>query len=391
MTQKQESRHRHGGREERAAAAVTDARFITDRAGLEAAMQACAEARVIGLDTEFVRERTFYARPGLLQISDGHHVWLLDPIELPAMPELAEVLVDERITKVLHSVGEDLEILETVTGALPRPLFDTQLAAATLGEPLQTRYEHLVANTFGVELPGGKARNNWCRRPLAADLLEYAAQDVIWLPQLCAELSARLADAGRLDWLEEDCERLVERARNASAVNPLSRIKGAGRLADAALARLETLADWREEQARERDLPRRFVLDDATLIDLARTAEAQDDHQAVASLPNREQARYGESLLEALKKADAAAFERPMWIDSLEPAERETLRSLQQAVGAVAGELGVEPALIASKRELTRLVRGEHPDWLDGWRGRVLDGRLEVASDTISPSSSAPR
>lgn len=391
MTQYQEPRHHHGGREERTVEAVADARFITDRAGLEAAMQACTKARVIGLDTEFVRERTFYARPGLIQVSDGNQVWLLDPIELPAMPELAEVLVDERITKVLHSVGEDLEILDTVTGALPRPLFDTQLAAATLGEPLQTRYEHLVANTFGVDLPGGKARNNWCRRPLAADLLEYAAQDVIWLPQLCAELSVRLADAGRLDWLEEDCKRLVERARDGSTVKPLSRIKGAGRLADAALARLDALADWREEKARERDLPRRFVLDDAALIDLARTAEAQGDRQAIASLPQREQARYGESLLEALKNADAETFERPKWIDPLEPEERESLRSLQQAVGVIAEELGVEPALIASKRELTRLVRSEHPDWLDGWRGRVLDGRLADASDTISPSDSAPR
>lgn len=391
MTQKQESRHRHGGHEQRAAAAVTDARFITDRAGLEAAMQACAKARIIGLDTEFVRERTFYARPGLIQVSDGQQVWLLDPIELPAMPELADVLVDERITKVLHSVGEDLEILDTVAGALPRPLFDTQLAAATLGEPLQTRYEHLVANIFGVDLPGGKARNNWCRRPLAADLLEYAAQDVIWLPQLCAELTARLADTGRLDWLEEDCERLVERARDGSAVKPLSRIKGAGRLSDAALARLDALADWREEQARERDLPRRFVLDDATLLGLARTAEDQGDRQAVASLPQKEQARYGKSLLEALKNADTGSFERPEWIDALEPEERESLRSLQQAVGVIAEELGLEPALIASKRELTRLVRGEHPDWLDGWRGRVLDGRLTDASDTISPSDSAPR
>lgn len=391
MTQKQDSRDRQSGREQRAAVAVTDALFITERTGLEAAMQACAQARVIGLDTEFVRERTFYARPGLIQVSDGDRVWLLDPIALPSMPELAEVLSDERITKVLHSVGEDLEILATVTGALPHPLFDTQLAAAMLGEPLQIRYEHLVAEIIGTELPGGKARNNWCRRPLAPDLLEYAAQDVIWLPRLCAVLSARLAEAGRLDWLEEDCARLVERARDGAGAAPLSRIKGAGRLDNAALARLDALAGWREEQARERDLPRRFVLDDAALLNLAQTAQRLGDDQAATALPARERARYGESLHATLEIADLEGFERPPWIDPLDPKERETLRALQQAVGSVADELGVEPAVIASKRELTRLVRGEHPDWLDGWRGRVLDGRLPDASATISPTDSKPR
>lgn len=391
MTDSRSPSDRSTGAESAARRAVGEARLVTDRKDLVQAVEALRLADVVGLDTEFVRERTYYPRPGLIQVSDGRQVWLLDPIALPEMPELGTVLADRDIVKVLHSVGEDLAVLEQVASQLPGPLFDTQVAAALLGYPLQLRYEHLVAECFGVELPGGKARNDWCRRPLPLELLEYAAQDVIWLPGLCRRLSGELVAAGRLDWLEEDCARLIRQAAGDSEAAPLVRVKGAGRLDNAALALLQALAEWREHQARERDLPRRFVLDDPALIELAVVAAERGADPAIATLPPRQQKRYRASLERVLDGVDLEGFERPAALDPLTPAQRERLKEMQQEIRTAAGELGIEPALIASRRELTRLLHGERPDWLDGWRGTVLGKRLPEASANMPPADGEPR
>lgn len=370
---------------------ITNARRAVDHAPLldteeaiEKAVSECAAAHTVGLDTEFVRERTFHARPGLVQLSDGRKVWLLDAVAVPRSPSLGQLLSDEQTVKVLHSVGEDLEILQTVGGSWPAPLFDTQVAAALLGMPLQLRYEHLVEAALGVELDGGKARNDWCRRPLKPELLHYAAEDVIWLPQLKEWLEELLDQAGRLEWHREECARLVEAARAGDTTPPLSRVKGAGRLSTPDLARLDALAQWREGAAHRKDLPRRFVMADDTLIDLAEAAGENRLGEAVDRLPRGQKKRFATEIETALERAPIESFKRPGWIDALTPEQREQLKQAQQTIRAIAEELGIEPAVIASKRELTRLIRGERPEWLDGWRGRLLDGRLEAASVSIS-------
>ena len=365
--------------------AVANAAFLVDEPGLAAAAAHWKSASVIGLDTEFVREKTFRARPGLVQISDAHQVWLADAVALPHMPALADLLSDTSKTKVLHSVGEDLEVLQQLTGALPEPLFDTQIAAAMLGLPLQYRHESLVEEIFGVHLPGGKARNDWCRRPLAPDLLEYAAQDVIWLPALHDHLSEQLDQHNRLKWLEEDCRRIVEDTRCGAAPPALSRIKGAGRLPDEVLAILQPLSDWREAQAAERDLPRRFVLSDEALIELASSSLKNGAAQAVSMLKPGMRQRHGDRLVEMIETGDTDAFQRPAWLNALDNDQRECLKQAQQAVRELAEELNLDPALIASKKELIRVIRGERPEWLNGWRGVVLEERLKAASVNISP------
>ncbi|QOC21512.1 HRDC domain-containing protein [Wenzhouxiangella sp. AB-CW3] len=371
---------------EQAAEAVRQAELIEQPDRLDAVTRHLSSAPAVGLDTEFVRERTFFARPGLIQISNGHDVWLADPVAVDAMPQLGSLLAGQDSTKVLHSVGEDLEVLHQVTGEMPDPLFDTQIAAAMLGKPLQCRYEHLVEMEFGVHLPGGKARNDWCRRPLSPSLLEYAAQDVIWLPRLFEHLSEQLQAHGRLDWLQEDCARLLDQARCATGPAPLERVKGAGRLPDEVLALVARLADWRESQAIERDLPRRFVLGDEQLIEFARAALDKGPSSALSSLKPGMRRRHGDHLTELVISTDPDAFQRPAWLDPLDNEQRAQLKKSQTVVRELAEELKVDPALIASKKELTRLLRGERPEWLSGWRGTYLTERLAEASVNIPPA-----
>lgn len=359
---------------EHARRAVTEARRLEPGGSLEPETLQWANATTIGLDTEFVRERTFFPRPGLIQLSDGHTVWLLDALAPRPITQLGELLERPSQVKILHAAGEDLEVFQILTGALPRPLFDTQIAAAMLGQPLQLRYEHLVFACFGVELPGGKARSDWCKRPLDDSLLEYAAQDVIWLPRLHAHLADGLAAKNRLQWLDEDCERLVASASsNLDTSQTLDRVKGAGRLDDTALAWLSVLVRWRDHQARERDLPRSFVLRDEAMLDTAvRLVRQGPTPAALEGMPKGLQSRHGERLLALLESGPPTDFRRPAELMQLDQDQRDWLKLAQQHVRTQAEALEIDPALIASKRELTRLARGEHPDWLQGWRGSVL-------------------
>ncbi len=334
------------------------------------------KADVIGLDTEFVRERTYFPQPGLVQGSDGESVWLLDAVAMPQIEPLRDLLNDRGCTKILHSVGEDMEVFRILTDSVPDPLFDTQIAAAMLGFPLQLRYEQLVADTLGAELAGGKARSNWRKRPLGRDLLTYAAQDVIWLPRLHQHLAESLDKQGRLAWLQEDCRRLVEAARADKSPSPLLRVKGAGRLGDAALAELERLARWREATAQNKDLPKSFVVRDEHLIQLADAGVNKKINQAIGTLPEPVRRRYGRDLAALLEQTVPGDFERPSGLIQLTPQQRDWISQSQKVVRSLAEELDIDPALIASKKELTRIARGETPDWLDGWRGEVLGKQL---------------
>ncbi|MBY6203889.1 HRDC domain-containing protein [Halomonas denitrificans] len=355
-------------------------RFFIDRIdSLEDHASEIEACHAVGIDTEFVRERTFFPQPGLLQFSDGNAVWLIDPVALGEVGEfvsrLAGWMRNPGRVKILHSVGEDFEVIERVCGALPEPLFDTQIAAAMLGMPLQLKYETLAEERLGVTFPGGLGRNNWLRRPLPDAWMAYAAHDVIGLPELMARLAEGLDRAGRLGWHTEDCARLVERARRP--VDPLTRIRGADRLDDDALARLDRMARWRDEEARRRDLPRTFIAADPVLLEIARRNPRDPSGlEGIDKLKPGAARRFGPTLIECCR-TPTPDFVRPPELQPLTREDRDAVTDLQKTVRTRAEELDVDPALLASKRELTRIVRGERPDWLDGWRGDLFGAELE--------------
>lgn len=328
----------------------------------------------IGVDTEFVRERTYFPRPGLLQFSDGEHAWLVDPVTLEGSPELESlvgaIMANAAASKILHSTGEDLEVIDMVGHAEPAPLFDTQRAAALVGWPLQIRYEILARDLLGVEFPGGLGRNDWRRRPLPEAWIEYAANDVIALPRMREVLSEKLEQAGRMEWLIEDCRRILQRQHLQS--DPVLRIKGAAGLSDEELERLARLARWREEQARSRDIPRGFVLADPVMLELARqTRVREQDFDRFEGGRQRVGKRDQAKIMELID-AGPDQYQRPPELSVLTNEQRARIKEMQERVKRIAEELGLEPALIASKRDLTRKVQGVDCDWLDGWRGELL-------------------
>jgi ribonuclease D len=337
---------------------------------------------VLGIDTEFVRERTYRADLGLVQVSDGTTAWLWDPLRFESAEAVTRLFENAGIVKVLHSGSEDLEVLLHSTGSLPEPLMDTQIACAMLGQPLQLSYQAAARWLFEVEVEKDQTRSNWLRRPLQPDQLRYAAIDVVLLPHMYTELRARLERATRWAWLQEDVARTQRNAQQT--VDPREaylRIGGGGRLDENALRALRTLARWREETAQARNRARGFVISDIGLLELARlrpttAAELRD----VAHVHPKALERFAKELLQMI--ATAAADRSPLaWPAPLTNAQRRQLDRMKDCVQARAKALEVDPALLASRRELENLLRATAtgdppPERFLGWRKAVVTDEL---------------
>ncbi|HRO28728.1 MAG TPA: HRDC domain-containing protein, partial [Luteimonas sp.] len=246
----------------------------------------------IAVDTEFVRERTYWPQLSLTQIAVEHAsgeapaILLLDMLAPGMTDALAPVLSDPAITKVMHSASEDLVAFRHACGVVPTPLFDTQVAAALGGIGAGLGYQRLVLDLLGITVDKGETRSDWMRRPLSPSQLAYAADDVRYLFDVHDALSTRLDDLGRADWLAEDSARMLDNARDNDGERwPHLSLRSVQYLDDAGRVRLLRLLRWRDAQARRSDRPRNWVLDNELATTLAR--EAPTDRAALDRLLDR--------------------------------------------------------------------------------------------------------
>jgi ribonuclease D len=367
---------------ERSLSAADHPILLETAAQLSDAKKSWSGKQVLGIDTEFVRERTYRAQLGLVQVSDGDMAWLVDPVRLAGLEPLKELLEDPGVTKVLHSGSEDLEVLLHSVGALPQPLVDTQIACAMLGQPLQMGYHATVQWLFGVEVDKEQTRSNWCRRPLTERQLHYAAMDVVLLPKMHETLIEKLTVIGRLDWMHEEVQRAQRNARQVVAPEKAYlRVSGMTRLDPDAMPALRALAAWREQVAAQKNLARGFIIADAGLVNLARARPStRDDLRKIEGIHPKALARYADALLTQIREAanDDRPVHRPAPFDN---AQRRLLDKMRDVVQKRARELGVEPALLASRRELERLLRADArgrdiPERMTGWRQAVVTDDL---------------
>ncbi|NNF48057.1 MAG: ribonuclease D, partial [Desulfofustis sp.] len=335
--------------------------------------KAWSRAPLLGLDTEFVRERTYTANLGLVQISDGHTVWLLDPLVPGSLEPLRRLLLNAAIEKIFHSPSEDLDVLLSVLGVAPEPLIDTQVACALLGKALQMGYHTAVEWSFSVKLDKEQTRSNWCARPLKKAQLHYAALDVCLLPLLWRNLREKLESKGRLDWLQEECERQLERARTPTPPGELwRRIRGAGRLDGQSLAILQALAEWRESRAQELNRPRGFIVPDPVLIAIAnQRLHSRQDLLDLDGLHPRAAARHGGAICDIVT-ATMNSGKRLQVLPKLNSSDRHLLKAMRTKVQARASELSLDPAVLAPRRDLEEMLMTEEngfiPARLRGWR-----------------------
>lgn len=359
--------------------------LIDDSTHLREALAAPGRPSGWGIDTEFVRERTYFPHLCLIQVARGETLWLVDALAFEDPAPLAELLHPAHGPWVIHAARQDLEALLPITGTPLAPLFDTQVGAALLGFPAQVGYGELVRQLLTVELPKGQARTDWSARPLSQDQLSYAADDVRYLRSLADLIGERLERAGRLAWMEEDCTRLSDPAlyRN-EPTEAWQRLKGVEQLPPLEQVALRALAAWREHTAITRNRPRGWILPDDALRELAqRRPGTLEALQRISSLPPAVIRNSGRSLLDCIQEAgaDAALLEQRPQQERLTPEQQAKLSRLQEASRKLAGELGLAPELLATRRDLTALVRGATvADTLRGWRRELLQEPLEAVA-----------
>ena len=371
--------------------------LITDTATLTTLCESLAQGPFVAVDTEFMRENTYWPILCLIQIGNEQEAAAVDPMAhgLDLTPLLDLLVNNEDVLKVVHAGSQDIEIVHNLTGKTPHPIFDTQIAQMALSENEQIGYVQLVEEWVGEHVDKGARFTDWAQRPLTTKQLDYAVGDVTHLAAIFPKMLARLQKTGRGEWLNDEMERLADPANYRTDPDVAwERVKIASRK-PVVLGRLKALAAWREGFAQKRDLPRGRVMKDETLGDLAlNPPRSQADLAKVRGLSGAWASNEGgRAVMAAL--ADAT----PLSDDEMPDAERRGRGGGKQSklVGDLlklllkirCQELGVASRLIARSGELDRLAGGARDDLalLDGWRYDVfgheavdlVDGRVGFA------------
>lgn len=328
----------------------------------------------MGVDTEFVRESTFWPIPGLIQIGNAEQVFLIDPLAEMDFAELSSWMGNPDQTKIMHAGFEDLELFAKHFDCLPSPYFDTQLAEACLGGPISLGLDALVQSHGFPAMDKTKSRNDWTRRPLERDLLDYAAKDVVHLPEIAERQRARLIDMDRLGWLIEEQTTAIDRVRYhlAGELDPMDRVKGLHQLDGRGLTVMTAMVHWREELARESNTARSRIARDEFLLALAGA------HRWPSNLGGLEGARsssirqYADALRQVYEDAHSLPAMDPIPQPKRPTAEQRTAqKALKSDIARLAEREGLMPEFVAKRRDIERWASGRLGP--SGWRAKLLE------------------
>ncbi|HLY67497.1 MAG TPA: ribonuclease D [Chloroflexota bacterium] len=365
----------------------TPAATVTSPEQMDGVLAAVRDAGRMGLDTEFLREKTYFARLCLAQVATPEQVFLIDPVRGADAFGLSELLADPAIEVVVHAGWQDLQLFYQRAGCVPANVFDIQLAAGFAGLSASLAYGRLVQELTGVELEKGEAYTDWCRRPLTDKQLSYAADDVRYLLPAADQLKSKLAQLDRTQWLAEEMAYLETPEAYAADEEVWRKVAGQGTLSPRQAAILRELARWREDAAAQRDLPRGWLIKDATLIEIARRSPASvGELKAIRGIDAREAERSGPGMLRAIERgAQAAPIKRP-------PMPNKTVQVRARMIGGLADAIlrahaegaGIAPELVGSRSEMDALLVAALSGHVGETENRLLHGwRKDLAGDAI--------
>ncbi|GAA6173522.1 ribonuclease D [Colwellia sp. KU-HH00111] len=371
--------------------------LIEDFNSLQMLCQQYSTAKVLAIDTEFVRTRTLYPKLGLLQIFDGEQLALIDPIAIEDLSPFWQLLTDNAITKVLHACSEDLEVFLTSANCKPVNLIDSQIMMSFLGYGLSMGYAAMVEHFTGITLDKSESRTDWTKRPLTQKQLTYASADVEHLFAIYPKLLAEITEAGFLGYAEQESQVLIERKFSPIDENQLYRqIKLAWRLNPKQLNTLQYLAKWRYQQAKKRDLPLGFVVKENTLMAVAKynpqslSAMNKIDGAEVLDIRHR-----GKDMLAVIKQASQVnEADYPQKIQRLDeyPGYKQIFKKVKDLIITIGEKHDLAIENLASKKQINQFLTwhfdlndakhlsretGNHPDILHGWRNELFGQSLK--------------
>ena len=359
-----------------------DYEYIDSNAGLAEFCAILGETGYCAIDTEFIRESTYYPELALIQIAGGKRLACVDPLAISDFAPLAESLVKQDLLKVFHSSSQDLEILYQKFGTVPSPVFDTQLAAAVLGYNHQISYAELVQQVTGTTLDKKHTRANWLRRPLTKDELDYAMDDVRYLLAVYEELSRKLESTGRGSWIERDLRAMSDPQNyQVDKAQLWRRLKGVSKLKGEKLQIASELCQWREELAQHQNRPRRWIAKDDALIEIAR--QKPGDFEALSQIPelnDKTARRHGDRLLQII--AHAAQVDPAQWPqhDKLKSLSKQQLAlgdCLMALCRMIADQNQIALATLATRKDIDNLILNYKSSRLtQGWRFSMAGEQL---------------
>ena len=359
-----------------------DYSYIDSDEALARYCAALGEASYCAIDTEFIRESTYYAELALIQIGSGDQFACIDPLAINDFKPFAELLVRPDLVKVFHSSSQDLEILYQKFAAVPAPVFDTQLAAAVLGYNHQISYADLVQQLCGVTLEKKHTRANWKRRPLSEDELDYAMDDVRYLLSIYEQLHEQLQTSRRAGWLERDLRDITDPEKYQVDMEQLwKRLKGVQKLKGEKLQIASDLCRWREQQAQRRNRPRRWILKDDTIIEIARhQPDSIESLSRIRELGDKTIQRNGDQLLRIVAQAqsvDAEHWPRPDRVESLSKHQLALGDCLMALCRVIAEQNQIALATLVTRKDIDSLILNPKSSRLtQGWRFTMAGEKL---------------
>ena len=351
--------------------------YLDTDADLEKFCEELSGASYLAIDTEFLRENTYYPELCLVQLKYEDKLACVDTQTIKDLAPLSAILHADDVTKVFHAGSQDMEIFVMLDKQAPSPVFDTQIAAPLLGYQEQIGYGNLVKEALGVTLPKAHTRADWSRRPIPEKQLQYALDDVIYLETLYLDLTSRLEKHGRRSWLDTEFAEMSEMEKyNKPARHMWQKLRAAQTLKGEQLATLQALAEWRELHARESNRPKTWIMKDDAIADLARhrpTSKKELEH--IRSLAPRTRDKLGDKLLAVIK--DAATREPvplPDFVRKQKPGKHAavSIDALTAVVSVIALENNINPTLLATRKQLQECVTSGGSSPLTGWRRALL-------------------
>ncbi len=335
--------------------------LIEDQHSLNQLCQKLARAKVLAIDTEFVRTRTLYAKLGLLQVCDGEQLALIDPLVITDLSPFWQLLTDAKITKVLHACSEDLEVFLTAGDCKPVNVIDSQIMMSFLGHGLSLGYAAMVKHFTDIELDKSESRTDWTKRPLTQKQLAYASADVDHLFTIYPTLLAQLTETGFLSYAQQETQAMIDKKFTPLDESEMYRnIKMSWRLNPKQLNSLKFLAVWRFEQAKKRDLPIGFVAKDHTLMALA-----QSNPKNMSAMLNIEGAEAldirhkGKAMLAVLAKAgEVTVNDYPKTIKRLDeyPGYKQIFKNVKAFLTVLSERQGLTIENVASKKQINQFL-----------------------------------
>lgn len=361
--------------------------YIDTNEALAIACDTIRLSKVICIDTEFHRETTYYPELALIQVSNGEKTCCIDPLGITDFTPFLALLTNSNVTKVLHACQQDLEIFNQLFNTLPSPMFDTQIAAGLLGYGDQIGYAALIKKELNIDIDKSQTRTDWMKRPLSRDQLMYAASDVYYLAKAYPKILEQLQSLNRLEWLHGDFSALCLPANYKVDTQAIwKKVKGNQKLHGVQLAILQAVAAWREETAQKRNRPRRRIVPDDALIDIAR--QKPDSAEKISRLRSLNKTRLNsEDASQLLQRMNNALhMPRDNWPKhvkrhKLNMREEALVDALSSLLKLKADEHRITPLNLASRKDLESLLQGQTDiPLMQGWRyahaGQVIEDFL---------------